>query len=114
MNLIINAVEASEPGSSIELRTRRNGSDDVLVDIVDQGSGMDAETQRRLFEPFYTTKEKGTGLGMAIAKQIAELHSGDLMVTSRIGVGTTATLRLPLTKFAEADNKNGAVNRLSR
>jgi two-component system, sporulation sensor kinase E len=114
LNLIINAVEASEPGSSIELRTRRNGSDDVLVDIVDQGSGMDAETQRRLFEPFYTTKEKGTGLGMAIAKQIAELHSGDLMVTSRIGVGTTATLRLPLTKFAEADNKNGAVNRLSR
>jgi signal transduction histidine kinase len=114
LNLIINAVEASEPGSSIELRTRLNGSNDVLVDIVDQGSGMDPETQRRLFEPFYTTKEKGTGLGMAIAKQIAELHSGDLMVTSRAGVGTTATLRLPLTKFVGADNKNGAVNRLSR
>jgi signal transduction histidine kinase len=114
LNLIINAVEASEPGSSIELRTRRNGSEDVLVEIVDQGSGMDAETQRRLFEPFYTTKEKGTGLGMAIAKQIAELHSGDLMVTSRAGAGTTATLRLPLTKFVEADNKIGAVSRLSR
>ena len=114
LNLIINAVEASEPGSSIELRTRRNGSEDVLVDIVDQGSGMNAETQRRLFEPFYTTKEKGTGLGMAIAKQIAELHSGDLIVTSRVGFGTTATLRLPLTKFVEADNKIGAVNRLSR
>jgi two-component system nitrogen regulation sensor histidine kinase GlnL len=114
LNLIINAVEASEPLSSIELRTRLGGSQDVLVDIVDHGSGMDAETQKRLFEPFYTTKEKGTGLGMAIAKQIAELHSGDLSVTSQAGAGTTATVRLPLTKFVEADNRIGTVNRLSR
>ena len=113
LNLIINAVEASEPQSSIELRTRINGSEDLLIDIADRGTGMDAETQRRLFEPFFTTKEKGTGLGMAIAKQIAELHSGDLIVTSQAGVGTTATLRLPLTKFAEADNTIGAANRLS-
>jgi signal transduction histidine kinase len=114
LNLIINAVEASEPGSSIEIRTRHNGYQDVLVDIVDKGSGMDPETQKRLFEPFYTTKEKGTGLGMAIAKQIAELHSGDLTVISQAGAGTTATVRLPLTKFVEADNRIGAVNRLSR
>ncbi len=113
LNLIINAVEASEPGSSIELRTRHNGGQDLLVDIVDQGSGMDSETQKRLFEPFYTTKEKGTGLGMAIAKQIAELHSGDLTVISQAGAGTTATVRLPLTKFVEADNRIGDVNRLS-
>ncbi len=114
LNLIINAVEASEPGSSIEIRTRHNGIQDVFVDIVDQGSGMDPETQKRLFEPFYTTKEKGTGLGMAIAKQIAELHSGDLTVISQAGAGTTATVRLPLTKLVEADNRIGAVNRLSR
>lgn len=113
LNLIINAVEASEPGSSIELRTRRNGNQDAIVDIVDQGCGMDPETQKRLFEPFYTTKKKGTGLGMAIAKQIAELHSGDLTVKSQAGAGTTATVRLPLTKFAEADNRIGAVNRHS-
>ncbi|HTF37890.1 MAG TPA: ATP-binding protein, partial [Blastocatellia bacterium] len=114
LNLIINAVEASEPLSAIELRTRLNGNQDVLVDITDHGSGMDPETQKRLFEPFYTTKEKGTGLGMAIAKQIAELHSGDLSVTSQAGSGTTVTVRLPLTKFVEADNTIGAVNRLSR
>jgi signal transduction histidine kinase len=114
LNLIINAVEASEPGAAIELRTRYNGDQDVVVDIVDQGAGMDSETQNRLFEPFYTTKEKGTGLGMAIAKQIAELHSGDLTVTSKAGAGTTATVRLPLAKVVEADNTIGAVNRLSR
>jgi two-component system, NtrC family, sensor kinase len=111
LNLIINAVEASEPNSSVELRTSTNGDGHILVDIVDHGCGMDSETLKRLFEPFYTTKEKGTGLGMAIAKQIAELHSGDLGVRSLTGEGTTATVKLPLTKFAEADNKSVAVNR---
>jgi signal transduction histidine kinase len=114
LNLIINAVEASEPGGVIELRTRQNGDRDVLVEIADKGAGMDPETQKRLFEPFYTTKEKGTGLGMAIAKQIAELHNGDLTLISKLGEGTTATVRLPLTKFVEADNRIGAVKRLSR
>jgi signal transduction histidine kinase len=111
LNLIINAVEASEPNSSIALSTNLNADGKILVDIVDQGCGMDAETLRRLFEPFYTTKEKGTGLGMAIAKQIAELHGGDLSVQSRAGAGTTATVTLPLTKFAETDNKSVAVHR---
>jgi two-component system nitrogen regulation sensor histidine kinase GlnL len=114
LNLIINAVEASEPHSSIEVKTSLNGHDEILVDIVDHGSGMDAETLGRLFEPFYTTKEKGTGLGMAIAKKIAELHRGDLSVKSKAGAGTTATVKLPLTKFVEADNKLEAVHRLSR
>lgn len=111
LNLIINAVEASEADSSIELRTNLKSDGHLVVDIVDHGCGMDAETLHRLFEPFYTTKEKGTGLGMAIAKQIAELHSGDLNVQSRTGAGTTATVRLPLAKFAEPDNKTLAVNR---
>jgi signal transduction histidine kinase len=114
LNLIINSVEASQPGSSIALRTEHNGSEDVIVDIVDQGAGMDSTTLKRLFEPFYTTKEKGTGLGMAIAKQITELHNGDLTVTSEAGKGTTAKVRLPLIKFGEADNRIEGVHRLNR
>jgi signal transduction histidine kinase len=96
LNLIINAIEASEPGRSIELRTGSNGDGQVVVEIIDHGEGMDAETLRRLFEPFYTTKEKGTGLGMAIARKIAELHHGELIVRSQKGRGTTATVRLPI------------------
>lgn len=96
LNLIINAIEASEPGKHIELRTNSDGNGKVIVEIVDQGAGMDTETLRRLFEPFYTTKEKGTGLGMAIARKITELHKGELTVRSRKGQGTTATVRLPL------------------
>lgn len=111
LNLIINAIDASEADSSIELRTSVRDESQIVVEIIDHGCGMDSETMHRLFEPFYTTKEKGTGLGMAIAKQIAELHSGDLIVQSRTGEGTTATVRLPLAKFAEADNKSVAVHR---
>jgi PAS domain S-box-containing protein len=96
LNLIINAIDASEPGGSIELRTKVNGKREITVDIVDRGAGMDKETLGRLFEPFYTTKEKGTGLGMAIAKKITELHKGDLFITSKKGEGTTATVRLPI------------------
>lgn len=113
LNLIINAIEASDPQSSIDLRTKLAGESAISVEIVDRGCGMDADTQRRLFEPFYTTKEKGTGLGMAIAKQIAVLHGGDLSVISQPRKGTTATVKLPLIKFAEADNRSGAVHRLS-
>jgi two-component system, NtrC family, nitrogen regulation sensor histidine kinase GlnL len=96
LNLIINAIEASEPGHSVELRTNSDGNGQVTVEIVDHGAGMDAETLRRLFEPFYTTKEKGTGLGMAIARKITELHQGELSVRSQKGQGTTATVRLPI------------------
>lgn len=113
LNLIINAIEASEPGTTVELRTRLEGDQELLVDVVDHGSGMDGHTLSRLFEPFYTTKEKGTGLGMAISKQIAELHGGDLLIASDIGEGTTATVRLPITTYVEADNRIGAVTRLS-
>jgi len=113
LNLIINAIEASEPSSSIELRTTGDSDHELAVEVVDHGSGMNVETRRRLFEPFYTTKEKGTGLGMAIAKKIAELHNGDLVVESQPGKGTAVTVRLPLIKFAEADNRMEAANRLS-
>ncbi len=95
LNLIINAIDASRPGSEVEVKTS-NGKGTVTVTVTDHGTGMDAETRRRLFEPFYTTKQAGTGLGMAIAKKIAELHRGDLAVTSRPGEGTTVTVRLPV------------------
>ncbi|HEY7910951.1 MAG TPA: ATP-binding protein [Blastocatellia bacterium] len=96
LNLIINAVDASEPGGVVEISTRFNGGHEIIIDIADRGAGMDEETRRRLFEPFYTTKEKGTGLGMAISKKIVELHKGDLLISSKEGEGTTATVRLPI------------------
>ena len=96
LNLIINAIDASDPGRTVTLRTRVESTGELAVDVQDHGHGMDDETKRRLFEPFYTTKTNGTGLGMAIAKKITELHRGDLTVSSRKGEGATITVRLPL------------------
>ncbi len=96
LNLIINAIDASDAGDTLEVRTTVDNEASAVVEVADEGVGMDAETLRRLFEPFYTTKKSGTGLGMAIAKKIAELHKGDLSVTSRLGEGTTVAVRLPL------------------
>jgi two-component system nitrogen regulation sensor histidine kinase GlnL len=96
LNLIINAIDASRPGGSIELRTSVNGENKLVVEVIDHGVGMDENTRARLFEPFYTTKERGTGLGMVIAKKITELHQGDLKVASEPGKGSTITVELPL------------------
>ncbi|HYP26881.1 MAG TPA: ATP-binding protein [Blastocatellia bacterium] len=95
LNLIINSIDACEPGGRVKVQTRVDGANSVLVEISDNGAGMEPETLRRLFEPFYTTKKNGTGLGMAIARKIAELHRGDLRIKSKLGEGTVATVRLP-------------------
>lgn len=96
LNLIINAIDATEPNGQIRLKTSVNEEGMLSVAVIDNGCGMDQETLMRLFEPFYTTKNRGTGLGMAIAKKIAEVHMGDLTVASKQGAGTTVTVRLPV------------------
>jgi PAS domain S-box-containing protein len=113
INLIINAIDASDAGAVIQLRTDRDGPGNVVVEVVDNGCGMDAETIRRLYEPFFTTKSRGTGLGMAIARKITELHRGDLRVRSKKGSGTTMTVRLPL-EYSEAARQPVAQSRASQ
>jgi PAS domain S-box-containing protein len=104
INLIINAIDASDTGGVVTLRTRRDGPGNLVVQVADKGCGMDTETIRRLYEPFFTTKSKGTGLGMSIARKITELHGGELSVWSRKGIGTTMTVRLPL-EYSEAERQ---------
>jgi signal transduction histidine kinase len=68
----------------------------VRVIVQDTGTGMDANTKARVFEPFYTTKKRGTGLGLAVVKQIIEQHGGGITVESEVGVGTRFIVDLPL------------------
>ncbi|MBN2646070.1 MAG: cache domain-containing protein [Desulfuromonadaceae bacterium] len=95
INLILNAGGAIQGSGRLDVETRREGSD-VLIHFRDNGCGMDAQTLEKIFEPFYTTKEKGTGLGMAISRQIVEQHQGRIQIDSTLGEGTTVTVRLPL------------------
>ncbi len=93
-NLLKNSLEAMADGGTIVLAL---GSDDrnVFLSIRDSGRGMDAEQLAGLFEPYRTTKEKGTGLGLMISKRIVTEHGGSIAAESTPGEGTTFTLTLP-------------------
>lgn len=97
MNLIMNAVHAMQGRGVLTVRTRPMEGE-VEVDVEDTGSGISPENLDRLFEPGFTTKGKrvGMGLGLAICREIVNRHGGELSVTSEVGVGSTFTVRLPL------------------
>ncbi len=96
MNLIVNAAEAigDEPGT-VEISTWREGNAAILQ-VRDDGCGMDKQTQARAFEPFYTTKFAGRGLGLSAVLGIVSAHLGELAVQSEPGAGSSFELRLPL------------------
>jgi two-component system sensor histidine kinase FlrB len=86
LNLALNAAEATPGGGQIVLRAARLGGRLHLA-VVDDGPGISADVRARLGEPFFTTKEKGSGLGLSIVRRVAESHGGRLMVDSRPGEG---------------------------
>jgi two-component system sensor histidine kinase FlrB len=94
VNLMENALDACAAGGRIELGARRDG-DAVCISVRDNGRGMDAATQARLFEPFFTTRAEGTGLGLAIARGVALAHGGGIEVESASGAGALFRLTLP-------------------
>jgi two-component system nitrogen regulation sensor histidine kinase NtrY len=93
-NLIGNAVEAMPSGGQLTISTHPKADDHITLEVKDTGCGMPEEIRQRIFTPYFTTKEKGTGLGMAIVAQIIEEHDGTISVESSQGVGTTVTIRL--------------------
>ena len=104
INLVLNAADASEGGGDVEVRLKVEDGDPaevgstrrVVVEVVDQGVGMPPEVASRIWDPFFTTKEKGTGLGLPICREIIRDHGGDVEVESRPGSGTVISVSLPL------------------
>jgi two-component system nitrogen regulation sensor histidine kinase NtrY len=93
-NLVGNAVEAMPNGGQITLNTHLEVENIIIVEIADTGCGMSDEVRQKIFTPYFTTKEKGTGLGMAIVAQIIEEHGGSISVESTQGVGTKVIVKL--------------------
>ncbi|MBZ0271035.1 HAMP domain-containing histidine kinase [bacterium] len=93
-NLINNAIQAMAGGGRLTIRARRDGPA-IAIDVADNGAGIKPEVMEHLFTPFYTTKDKGTGLGMPFTRKIVERHGGTMHVESEAGRGTTVTIRLP-------------------
>ena len=93
-NLVRNAVEASSEGGVVYLRASET-SQQVRVEIIDEGIGIHESELPRLFQPFFSTKPKGSGFGLAIVSRIVEDHDGTVDVVSAAGEGTTFVVRLP-------------------
>lgn len=95
MAVLVNAAE-SGPGSTIDVMVDSNDEDErVHISVRDKGCGMDASTAERASEPFFSTRPGRAGLGLAIAKKVAEAHGGQLVVSSRLGSGTDVGIWLP-------------------
>jgi two-component system sensor histidine kinase HydH len=92
-NLVLNALQASRAGSCVEVRASAEG-ERLRIDVQDWGTGIDAETMRLIFNPFFTTRDSGTGLGLSIAHRIVEGHGGAIDVSSCPGKGSTFTIRI--------------------
>jgi signal transduction histidine kinase len=95
VNLVKNAAQAMTTGGTLTLQTGEN-SEDVWVSVTDTGGGIPQEQINRIFEPFYTTKKKGTGLGLMIVQRIVRAHNGRIELDSQVGRGTTFRIWLPL------------------
>lgn len=96
INVIKNAVEACPPYKGQVSTTVFVDKDFLYIFVRDNGSGMTKDTLNNIMEPFYTTKEKGTGLGVSLSKEIIEAHKGNLLYDSKIGKGTVCKIVLPL------------------
>jgi two-component system sensor histidine kinase HydH len=94
VNLILNAVQASSAGGSVRVEWRNEGGE-AIVEVTDQGSGIEPDKLESIFNPFFTTKASGTGLGLAIVSKIVDEHGGKIEVASIPREGSTFRVRLP-------------------
>jgi PAS domain S-box-containing protein len=95
VNLIKNAIQAMTSGGTLTLQTGE-GADGIWMSVADTGGGIPQEQLNRIFEPFYTTKKKGSGLGLMIVQRIVRAHGGRIELESQVGRGTTFRIWLPL------------------
>ena len=95
LNVVINAIQASPRGSKVGIEVARGECGGALMTVRDEGTGMSAEILERIRKPYFTTKEGGSGLGVAVARGLVEQHGGRLEFKSVSGKGTVVTIRLP-------------------
>ena len=98
-NLIVNAAQATPKGGAVTVKSRANGNVAEIA-VIDRGSGITPETMKNMFNPFFTTKPTGVGLGLAIVSKIVDQHGGKIAVESRPGEGSIFCVSLPMGRGA--------------
>jgi signal transduction histidine kinase len=94
MNLVLNSIDAMPDGGELVI-TSYDGHKGFELEIADSGPGLSEEQKRRAFEPFYSTKQNGTGLGLAVVYHVAEAHGGTVTATNCPEGGAAFTIRIP-------------------
>jgi two-component system, NtrC family, sensor histidine kinase HydH len=95
LNIILNAQQAMPKGGELIVRTNKNG-EYILIDITDTGIGIPHDKMHKIFQVYYSTKEAGTGLGLATTKRIVEDHKGTISVRSEAGKGSSFLIKIPI------------------
>jgi len=97
LNLLLNAIDAMPGGGTLTINTAVGvDNSSIKIEIADSGQGISDRDMNRIFQPFFTTKSRGTGMGLAITRRIIEEHGGSISVSSEYGRGTTFTIVLPV------------------
>lgn len=94
LNLVLNAIQAQPSGGAIRITGRADGAR-VAIEVADQGPGIQKAELGQVFEPFFTTREKGSGLGLFVVRRIVEAHRGKVGIRSEVGKGTVVEVTLP-------------------
>lgn len=96
LNVLINSIESMSQGGELAVAMEKKDECAVIVRIIDQGCGMSEDRVKKLGEPYYSNKEKGTGLGLMSSYKIIHEHQGEIHIESKLGTGTTVEVKLPL------------------
>lgn len=96
LNVVKNAVEAIQEHGEIRIRTSQNADGDVVIEVIDNGKGIPEENMGKIFEPYFTTRKFGTGLGLVIVYKVIKEFGGEIKVKSEEGAGTAFTITLPV------------------
>ena len=100
-NLILNAVQATQAGGAVTVKTRAAGGMAEIA-VIDRGAGIDPKDRNSIFNPFFTTKKEGVGLGLAIVSKIVDEHGGKMAVESEVGKGSVFRVLLPVERDSQA------------